>query len=150
MYFVYKVSINIALCSKTLFDNTIFILDKFCEEIFFQWNFFYHRFSFRWVRRSLIDMKLTISTFWYTSSDLHFNFSFLFFNLKQTTMHCVDRRQFNLENELHIFQRTRIHHLHQKYVGGKFLIKYDVNSSARHILRPYTFLWISFMKKRNV
>jgi len=59
-------------------------------------------------------------------------------------MHCIDRKQFNLENESHIFQRTRIHHLHQKYVGGKFLIKYDVSSSARHILQ------ISFMEKRNV
>ncbi len=57
-----------------------------------------------------------------------------------------ERRDGNVK----VFQRTPMHHLHQKYLVKKFLIKYDVKSSARHILRPSSFIWISFMKKRNV
>jgi hypothetical protein len=42
------------------------------------------------------------------------------------------------------------HHLHQNFLVKQFLIKYDVNSSTRHILRRYTFVFILFMKKRKI
>jgi hypothetical protein len=52
------------------------------------------------------------------------------------------------DGNVKVLQRTLMHDMNQKYLVGDFLTKYDINSSARHILRPYTFVWISFVENR--